>query len=54
MDAVFTNCSEEEDIYPLTTVEIADAQRASHFRDEQFCGITTICSILNTLASKRQ
>ena len=28
MNAVFANCSEEEEIYPLTTVEIAEAQRA--------------------------
>ncbi len=28
MDAVFANRSEEEEIYPLTTVEIAEAQRA--------------------------
>jgi hypothetical protein len=28
MDAVFANRSEEEEIYPLTTVEIAQAQRA--------------------------
>jgi hypothetical protein len=28
MDAVFANCNEEEEIYPLTTVEIAEAQRA--------------------------
>ncbi len=28
IDAVFANCSEEEEIYPLTTVEIAEAQKA--------------------------
>ena len=28
MDAVFANRSEEDEIYPLTTVEIAIAQRA--------------------------
>ncbi len=28
MDEVFANRSEEEEIYPLTTVEIAEAQRA--------------------------
>ena len=28
MDAVFANRSEEEEIYPLTTVEIAEAQKA--------------------------
>ncbi len=28
LSAVFANCSEEDDIYPLTTVEIAEAQRA--------------------------
>ena len=28
LSAVFANCSEEDDIYPLTTVEIAKAQRA--------------------------
>ena len=28
MDAVFANRSDEEEIYPLTTVEIAKAQRA--------------------------
>jgi hypothetical protein len=27
MDEVFANCSEEDEIYPLTTVEIAAAQR---------------------------
>ena len=27
MDTVFANRSEEDDIYPLTTVEIAEAQR---------------------------
>ncbi len=26
----------------------------SHFSDEQFCGITTICNTLDTLTSKRQ
>ena len=29
MDAVFANRSEEEEIYPLTTVEIAEAQKAN-------------------------
>jgi hypothetical protein len=28
MNEVFTNCSDEDEIYPLTTVEIAEAQRA--------------------------
>jgi hypothetical protein len=28
MNEVFTNCSDEVKIYPLTTVEIAAAQRA--------------------------
>jgi hypothetical protein len=28
LSAVFANCSKEDDIYPLTTVEIAEAQRA--------------------------
>jgi hypothetical protein len=28
MDKVFANCSDEDEIYPLTTVEIAAAQRA--------------------------
>ncbi len=28
IDTVFTNCSEENDLYPLTTVEIAEAQKA--------------------------
>jgi hypothetical protein len=28
MNEVFANCSEEDEIYPLTTVEIAAAQRA--------------------------
>ncbi len=28
MDTVFANCSEEDDVYPLTTVEIAEAQKA--------------------------
>ena len=28
MNDVFVNCSEEDEIYPLTTVEIAEAQRA--------------------------
>jgi ethanolamine ammonia-lyase small subunit len=27
MNAVFANCSEDKEIYPLTTHEIADAQR---------------------------
>ncbi len=27
MDEVFANCSEEEEIYPLTTVEIVEAQK---------------------------
>ena len=27
LDSVFANRSEEEEIYPLTTVEIAEAQR---------------------------
>jgi hypothetical protein len=29
MDSVFANRSEELEIYPLTTVEIAEAQRAN-------------------------
>ncbi len=29
MNEVFANCSEEDEIYPLTTVEIATAQRAN-------------------------
>jgi hypothetical protein len=29
MNEVFANCSEENKIYPLTTVEIAEAQRAN-------------------------
>ncbi len=29
LSAVFANCSEEDDIYPLTTVEIAEAQWAN-------------------------
>ncbi len=28
MNEVFANCSNEDEIYPLTTVEIAEAQRA--------------------------
>jgi hypothetical protein len=28
MNEVFANCSDEDDIYPLTTEEIAEAQRA--------------------------
>jgi hypothetical protein len=28
MNKVFANCSDEDEIYPLTTVEIAEAQRA--------------------------
>jgi hypothetical protein len=28
MNEVFANCSEEDEIYPLTTVEIAEAQKA--------------------------
>ncbi len=28
MNEVFANCSEEDEIYPLTTEEIAEAQRA--------------------------
>jgi hypothetical protein len=28
METVFANCSEDDDIYPLTTAEIAEAQRA--------------------------
>jgi hypothetical protein len=28
MNEVFANCSKEDEIYPLTTVEIAEAQRA--------------------------
>jgi hypothetical protein len=28
MNKVFANCSEEDEIYPLRTVEIAEAQRA--------------------------
>ncbi len=28
MNEVFANCSDEDEIYPLTTVEIAEAQRA--------------------------
>ena len=27
MNEVFTNCSEEDEMYPLTTEEIAEAQR---------------------------
>jgi hypothetical protein len=29
MNEVFENCSDEDEIYPLTTVEIAAAQRAN-------------------------
>jgi hypothetical protein len=28
MNEVFANCSDEDDVYPLTTEEIAEAQRA--------------------------
>jgi hypothetical protein len=36
MNEVFANCSEKDEIYPLTTVEIAAAQRADAFLKHLF------------------
>jgi hypothetical protein len=39
---VFANCSEEEEIYPLTTVEISEAQQANASLKHHFKHIAVI------------
>ncbi len=43
MNEVFANCSDEDEIYPLTTVEIAEAQQADASLKHLFKRKTVIC-----------